>query len=130
MKKTKHIKLILITAALASCNREMAPRQSMTDNPAIDNPVDSMYAGPADSTLVAGPLYNPGVYDNTFDPCCQEAYPQLWGYSFSPLGNYYVGPTGKTYYYPGNRYRKGFFWNGNRFIVRGGWGRASHSASS
>jgi hypothetical protein len=132
MKKTKHIKLVLITAAMASCNREMTPQRSMiddpTDDPAIGVPAGSMYAagpmysggsrnatGPADTMRVAGSLYNPGVHDTTFYDCRQEAYLPLWNYSFSPFGHYYV---------------KRFFKIRGLFILRGGWGRAGHSANS
>lgn len=123
MKKTKHIQLVLITAALASCNRQFVPQQPMID--------DQMISNPADTTLTVGPVYDAGPHGDTLNPRCEEAYPQIWNYSFNLFANYsYIGATGNTYYYPGNRYRKDFFRRVDRFIVRGGWGRASRSVSS
>jgi hypothetical protein len=115
MKKTGKIQLVLITAALASCDREIAPRQSLTAYPA-----GSTFIGTPDTTLTAGPVYDTDPYDYS-----------LWNYSFNLYTNfYYISPNGKSYYYPGNRYRKGFFRKSDHFIVRGGWGKAGHSVSS
>jgi hypothetical protein len=107
MKRSKHIHLVLITAALASCNREilhLAPGAVL----------------PADSTLTAAP-----VYDDDYPDCCQDIYSSLWNYSFSPYGNYYIGPLGGRPiipYFPGRGYRKGLFWRHNTFVVRKGFG--------
>jgi hypothetical protein len=115
MKKSGKIQLVLITAALASCHRELIPSQSFTRNT-------------ADSTLTA-PAPGADPYYSTFNVCCQEAYSQLWNYSFNPLSTFYFGPIGPSYYYPGGLYRKGAFWRSNHFIVRGGLGKSSSSAS-
>ncbi|MDR3711452.1 MAG: hypothetical protein P4L51_01450 [Puia sp.] len=119
MKKSKQIKLVLISAALASCNRSLVPQIPVTNIPE-----------PADTTLTAGPVYKEDPYPNTFNLCCQEAYWELWNYSFNPFGLVYIGPPGPGYYYPGKFYRRGAFWRNNHFIVRGGWGKSSSSASS
>ena len=117
MKKSKQIQLVLITAALASCNRQLVPQVSGL-------PVT------ADSTLTAPPPYGSDTACGTFNECCQEVYSQLWNYSFNPLGTYYYpgAPLG-TWYYPGVLYRKGAFWRNKHFVVRGGWGKSASAGS-
>jgi hypothetical protein len=115
MKKTKKIQLVLITAALASCNRVMIPLQP------ISNPV-------LDSTLTAAPGYDPADSLSNYAACC-EPCSQLWNYSFNPFGYYYSTEIGRSYYYPGKEYRKKVAWHGSKIILRGGWGKTGMSNS-
>jgi hypothetical protein len=113
MKRSKTIHLVLITAALASCNRNIIPS-------------DPRAAYSKDSTLVAEPL----EMDNTYYACCDEPYSSLWNYSFSPFGPTWYFPVHPGPYYPGRQYKKGAFWQKGHFIVRGGFGKTSVSAAS
>jgi hypothetical protein len=113
MKRSKTIQLVLITAALASCNRGIIPS-------------DRGGAALEDSTLVAEPVQD----DNTYYACCEEIYSSLWNYSFSPAGVYFNAPLNANPYYPGRRYKKGAFWHNGHFIVRGGFGKSSGSVAS
>jgi hypothetical protein len=117
MKKTQRIKLVLITAALASCNRQLVPRPSFGD------PL-------ADSTLTAAPAaMDSDSCANGFNECCEEVYSQMWNYSFNPFFNFYFSvPVGHPYY-PGGVYRKGAFWRQQHFIHRGGWGKSGSVGS-
>jgi hypothetical protein len=115
MKRSKTIQLVLITAALASCHRNIIPS-------------DPTIAYAKDSTLVAEPAQE----DNTYYACCDEIYNSLWNYSFSPYGpTCYLPPHAGLYpYYPGNRYKKGAFWQKGQHIVRGGLGKSGGSVAS
>ena len=125
MKKSKGIQLILITAALASCNREWVPRKSVN-------------ADPADSTLTATPAGgvdpNFDPYGDPLDPCdCPDPSTQLWNYSFNPFGFFYIRPVGSVHYSPsgigssGSRFGKGLFRRSSPFVVRGGIGKSAFS---
>jgi hypothetical protein len=116
MKKTQRIKLVLITAALASCNRQLVPRPSFSDQL-------------ADSTLTAAPAADSDSCSNGFNECCEEVYSQMWNYSFNPFCNFYFSvPVGHPYY-PGGLYRKGAFWRQQHFVNRGGWGKSGSVGS-
>jgi hypothetical protein len=115
MKKTKKIQLVLITAALASCNRVMIPLEP-TSNPVLD------------STLTAAPAYDTTNSLNSYTPCC-EPCSQLWDYSFNPFGYYYGTDIGRSYYSPRKEYRKKVAWHGSHVILRGGWGKTSMAIS-
>jgi hypothetical protein len=114
MKKSSSIKLVLIGAALASCNRIIIPSQS---------PADDVY----DSSLVAPPSIDSDVYNNSFNNCCNEVLP-LWTYSFNlNLYPVYISPTA---YNTAWLYKKGHFWRNRHFIIRGGWGKNGEAANS
>ena len=114
MKKTNNIRLVLITAALASCNRETVPIQS----------AHNLYS---DSTLnEALEGGNSGFRDAI--PYCM-AIPQIWNYPFGAFCYYYGCPHVLTHYQPGREYRKGVAWRRGHIIVRGGWGNSGVSKS-
>ena len=112
MKKSKQIQLVLITAVLASCNRAIIPQRNN---------------GLADSTLIVEPIYGDSINSTAYDPCWYEANQEYWNYPFSL---YCYGLMNTSYYYPVNGNVKGKIWRGNRFIVRGGFGKSGVSASS
>ncbi len=116
--KSKQIKLVLISAALASCNRQLIPQQKLPNNI-------------PDSTLTAAPDYEDSVANNEITPCdCEATYYNLWNYSFDPSGVYHIYPIDKSYYFPSNREQKMAKWHGGNFIVRGGFGKSGVSVSS
>ncbi len=114
MKKSPSIKLVLIGAALASCNRMIIPSQS---------PPDAI----PDSSLVAAPTFDGDSYNNTFNFCCNQVLP-LWSYSFNP--NLYPSNISPTAYKKARLYRRGHFWRDSHFIIRGGWGKNGEAANS
>jgi hypothetical protein len=107
MKKTKAIHLILISAALASCNREFVP-------------VRGSNGQLIDSSLLAEPEYEEVMLPSPCMSCCQN-YQPLWSYSFNPLGNLNPFPAGHIYYYHWNK-RPPVWVHGYKVIVRSGWG--------
>ena len=101
MKKTTCIKLVLITAALAACNRPMYQQEYYS------------------------PGYYPGDLPDSTNACPIE-YSQLppdyynWLYGFRPYGGFYIDPYINVYYvHP----RHGH-------VVRSGFGGGGHSISS
>jgi hypothetical protein len=111
MKRSKKIQLVLITAALASCNRHIVPSQSSAN---ID----------VDSILIAPPAYSESVDCN-----CGQLDSSAKNYLFNPLSINYFNRLNNIYY-PGKLYRKGAFWRNDHFIVRGGFGKNAGSAAS
>jgi hypothetical protein len=107
MKRSKKIKLVLITAALAACNRTLVPPASKT-----------VY--PEDTTLTA----TPAERDSTCDPCSQAIISSIWNYSFSNKWPFSFEQISYSPYYPEKLYRKGAVWKNNHFIVRGGFGKS------
>ena len=109
MKKTKHIELILITAALASCHRPSNEWQNG----------NKVYVR-GDSTAP----YSRAYY--------HHSSPALWYYAFRPYGNWYNGYYQRAGYYSGaiseasnigsNGYKSS--------VIRGGFGRGAFSVSS
>ncbi len=114
MKKTRVIQLVLLTAALASCNRPLYQQSSRQDPREGDQP-DSTNACPM-----------------TPDNLPPDYY--AWYYSFRPYGIYSGDPYWINGYYSFFVYRPrrragatgGFFGP----IVRAGFGKATVSASS
>lgn len=111
MKKTKHIELILITAALASCNQP---------NNEWDTNGSKTYVR-SDSTA---PYSRTHHYHGTGS--------RLWYYAFRPYGNYYNG-----YYHRAGYYSSAIHENSNigsngykSSVVRGGFGHGGYSVSS
>ncbi len=114
MKKSSSIKLVLISATLASCNRIVIPSQCSPDVV-------------LDSTLVAPPTMDRDAYNDSFNSCCHEVLP-LWAYSFNL--NLYPVCISPTAYSTARLYRRGHFWRNSHFIIRGGWGKTGESANS
>jgi hypothetical protein len=111
MIRTKQIRLVLVTALLASCNRIIIP----------DNAADGNIA---DSTLTGKPVYDESRYD-----CNCEFNPYYQPYSFD-LGFYYTGlPYGYSYT-PGHSYRKLAGWQNKKLILRGGFSKTAGSTAS
>jgi hypothetical protein len=109
MKKTKHIELILITAALASCHR---PGNDWQNG-------NKLYVR-GDSTAPYSRAYH-------YHPS-----PVLWYYAFRPYGNWYNGYYQRAGYYSGAiSEASNIGSNGYKgSVVRGGFGRGSFSVSS
>lgn len=112
MKRTKNIRLVLVTAALASCNRVIIP----------DRP-EAGYA--PDPSLTATPLYDDYRYD-----CDCRFDTTYYNYPGNYFSFYYTGQPYGYVYDPGVIYRKKAFWHNHTFIVRGGFGKSAVSAAS
>jgi hypothetical protein len=111
MIRAKQIRLVLVTALLASCNRVIIP------DAAADGNI-------ADSTLTGKPVYDESRYD-----CNCVFNPSYQSYSFD-FGFYYTGqPYGYTYI-PGRNYRKFVAWQNNKHILRGGFSKSATSTGS
>ena len=111
MIRAKQIRLVLVTALLASCNRVIIPDRSAEG----DIP---------DSTLTGKPIYDESRYDCN---CVFNPYYQPYSFDF---GFYYTGqPYGYTYT-PGRNYRKLAGWQNNKLILRGGFSKTAGSAAS
>jgi hypothetical protein len=113
MKKTRHIQLVLLTAALASCHRN-ADQQWTSGNQGHNHNGNNVFIR-SDSTAPYTRVYHPNGAGG-------------WYFAFRPYGNYYNG-----------RYRRiGYFsdaisehsnlgTNGAKSgIVRGGFGESAH----
>jgi len=108
MKKSTKIQLVLITAALASCNRVIIP-------------ADSQAGYRPDPTLAQQPL-------DTSSTCnCTENHFYNDDSMVYPYNGFY---TNFSLYFPGAQYRRGFVWRSHQFIQRGGFGKNSFSAAS
>lgn len=111
MKKSTCIELVLITAALASCNQ---PKQDWDDN----NKVHLR----SDTTAPYTRVHHHGSIGTAL----------LWYYAFRPYGNYNNGYYQRAGYYSGgiNAYSN---LGSNGFkssVVRGGFGKGGFSVSS
>ncbi len=98
MKKTTTIQLVLITAALAACNRPLYPQdppEYQQDVPQAEAPSDSTNACPL------APDYLPPDY-------------YTWFYGFQPYGMYYDDPFYLEGYY---------YYREHHVIIRHGFGR-------
>jgi hypothetical protein len=114
MKKSSSIKLVLIGAALASCNRMIIPSQSVAGNG-------------YDSSLISPPLIDSDSYNNSFNLCCNEVLP-IWNYSFNL--NLYPANISQPVNNSARLYKRGHCWRNSHFIVRDGWGRSGGAAHS
>jgi hypothetical protein len=116
MKKSKQIQLLLISAALASCNREFVPAASSTQ--LLDK-----------SVMTQEPTYD----DRDINPNCVPCYltqQLIWNYAFNP-GNYYsFSPISLGYYSSGYKYRSAVISRGNKLIIRGGWGKTATTSTA
>jgi hypothetical protein len=112
MKKTKYIELVLITAALASCNKP-----------------NNEWEGSGGKTYVRSDSTAP--YTRTHHHSAL-ASGLLWYYAFRPYGNYNNGTYERAGYYS-NAINKNSNIGSNSFksnVVRGGFGRGGYSVSS
>ena len=110
MKKSRSIELVLITAALASCNQPKKDWQS-----------SHTYLR-SDSTAPYTRAHYYGGGGSRF----------LWYYAFRPYGNYYNGNYERAGYYS-NALSEASNVGSNGFkgaVSRGGFGRGSYSVSS
>jgi hypothetical protein len=105
MKKTRHIQLVLLTAALASCHRNADQQWTSGDKVYIRS----------DSTAPYSRVYHPSA-------------PGLWYFAFRPYGTWYNGRYRRIGYFSDaisehsnlgtNTSKSG--------IVRGGFGESAH----
>ncbi|MBC7721894.1 MAG: hypothetical protein H7068_07695 [Pedobacter sp.] len=113
MKKTKHIQLILITAALASCNQPKKQDDWESGNKTHIR---------SDSTAPYARAYHHNGIGTAL----------LWYYAFRPYGNYNNGSYQRAGYYSSaigqssNIGSNGF----KSSVVRGGFGSGGYSVSS
>lgn len=122
MKRSTTIRLVLITATLASCNRVIIPEQS--DEGYVPDPV-----------LTAAPA---GEEDSVYDCSCQLNnsnwnWYNPYDYFNDPYINfslYYTGQPFNTPYRAGHLYRINTAWRNHTFIVRGGFGKAASAGAS
>ena len=110
MKKSKYINLVLITAALASCNKPDKEWES----------ANKVYMR-SDTTAPYTRGHHSGL-----------GTALLWYYAFRPYGNYYNGNYRRAGYYSGALNERSNIGN-NAFkgaVARGGFGRGGYSVSS
>lgn len=111
MKKSKCIELVLITAALASCNRPNREWQGGAKT-YLRSDTTAPYTRAHHGSGVGSAL--------------------LWYYAFRPYGNYYNGSYQRAGYYSG-ALRQSSNIGSNGFkgaVTRGGFGRGAYSVSS
>jgi hypothetical protein len=111
MKKSKYIELVLITAALASCNRPNKEWES----------ANKVYMRSDTTAPYSRAHYRHGA-GGSF----------LWYYAFRPYGNYYNGRYQRAGYYSSAIHEASNI-GGNGFkgaVTRGGFGRGAFSVSS
>ena len=111
MKKTKHIRLVLVTAVLASCNQTIIPHQTLSTND-------------IDSTL----LDYKGHEANYYCDCNQQTLSQTNNIMLLPNNQFIsILPNTSAIIYP---YRKSTQWKNGKIIQRGGFGkRVNYSGS-
>ncbi|MDB5249345.1 MAG: hypothetical protein JWQ40_3739 [Segetibacter sp.] len=110
MKKSKYINLVLITAALASCNKPDKEWES----------ANKVYMR-SDTTAPYTRAHHSGI-----------GTALLWYYAFRPYGNYRNGSYGRAGYYSRALNERSNIGN-NAFkgaVARGGFGRGGYSVSS
>ena len=108
MKKSKYIELVLITAALASCNRPGNDWQSYS------------------KTYLRSDTTAPYTRTHHYGGGA------LWYYAFRPFGNYSNGSYQRAGYYS-NALHQSSNIGSNSFkgaVARGGFGRGAYSVSS
>ena len=116
MKRSDKVTLVLITAALASCNRYL--------NPADPSLALSREPVMADSCALAESFPEPGNYT------WPGAYVEQWFYAFNPFAGSYnlYAPYFSTHINKAQWRRLSR--PVRRGVVRGGWGRSAHSVHS
>src|SRR5258708_17766710 len=101
MKKTTCMHLVLITAALAACNRPMYQQEYYTPGDYPGDLPDSTNSCPIEGTWLPPDYYN-------------------WMYGFRPYGSFYLDPNINIYYQ--HHYRE--------TVWRSGFGGKHYSISS
>jgi hypothetical protein len=112
MKKSKYVQLVLITAALASCNQAKKPDWSDNSNMHIRSDSTAPYTNVHHNSGIGTAL--------------------LWYYAFRPYGNYSNGYYQRAGYYSSAIHPSSNIGsNGYKAAVsRGGFGRSGFSVSS
>ena len=113
MKKSKYIELVLITAALASCNQPDKNKEWESGN--------KVYMR-SDTTAPYGRAHHGGGIGTAL----------LWYYAFRPYGNYNNGGYQRAGYYSRGLSERSNI-GSNTFkgaVSRGGFGRSGFSVSS
>ncbi len=112
MKKSKNIRLILITAALASCQEKTKEPEWGSGNKTYVR---------SDSTAPYARTHHGGI-----------GTALLWYYAFRPYGNYNNGIYTRSGYYSGGiSERANIGSNGYKAgVTRGGFGRGGYSVGS
>lgn len=121
MKKSRTIHLVLITAALASCNRVIIPSQSAE-------------GAEPDSALTAATAEE----DSVFDCSCQLSVNNYnwynpYDYFNNPYVNFNLYYTGRPFnapYKAGALYRINTTFRNHVLVVHGGFGKAASAGSS
>jgi hypothetical protein len=111
MKKTSHIQLVLITAALASCHHPSTPQWQNGNNTFIRSDSTAPYTR-MDHPIPGGAL--------------------LWYYAFRPYGNYYGGIYRRTGYYSDALSETGNIGTNSvkSSVIRGGFGESAFAVES
>jgi hypothetical protein len=110
MKKSKYIQLVLITAALASCNKQEKEWES----------ANKVYMR-SDTTAPYSRAHHSGI-----------GTALLWYYAFRPYGRYNNGSYQKAGYYSGALRPQSNIGSNTlkSSVIRGGFGRGGYSVSS
>ncbi len=117
MKKSKYIELVLITAALASCNQPSKEKEWQG-------------GGGGSKTYLRSDTTAPYTQARHHGSGIGTAL--LWYYAFRPYGNYSNGSYQRAGYYS-NALNRSSNIGSNGFkgaVTRGGFGRGSYSVSS
>ncbi len=114
MKKTKHIELILITAALASCNQPNNEWESGNSKTYVRSDSTAPYTR-------THHYHSSGIGSAI-----------LWYYAFRPYGNYNNGSFQRAGYYSSAIHPNSNVGSNNfkSSVVRGGFGKGGYSVSS
>ncbi len=114
MKRSKKIHLVLITAALASCSRQIIPSQPNAGY--VNDPM----------------LTQPNEYaDSTYECYCSAGDSMGRNTLYNSSGYWSGGQPYDFFYRPGHIYRRGTFWQSHhQVVVRGGFGKISVSSGS
>jgi hypothetical protein len=121
MKKSRTIRLVLITAALASCNRVIIPGQSAEGNE--PDPALTAATAEEDSVYDCSCQLNPNNY-NWYNPYDYDNNP------FINFNIYYTGQPFNVPYKAGQRYRINTTFRNHVLVVHGGFGKAASAAGS
>ena len=117
MKRSKHIHLVLVTAALASCNRMIIP-------------ADPSAPYVPDSTLTMAPAYIDSTYDCDCDVYNDGQYYSPYSYYGNYYNAYYPGWNQGLIFYTGRIYRSRTIVRSSHFVARGGFGKLGVSAAT
>jgi hypothetical protein len=121
MKKTQTIHLVLITAALASCNRVIIPGQSAAATD--DDPVLMAPIAEEDTVYDCSCQLNPNNY-NWYNPY------DYYNNPFIDFNMYYTGQPFNAPYKAGQRYRINTSYRNHVLVVHGGFGKTASAGSS